>query len=297
MALLKTASHTQEKVSLPWKSCHLPSSLLNYSQLEKPWHKSQPTAGRMPAERATQGWDVCGPMEVRNQEERPQGLAKIRTYHQMDLSPENVISHHRRVGGKPVKGTQATGWISRKIGGNDHANTWGVRAGELAETAQSEPRIRDSLRQNSPGKQYIGRRLFRIVVSLCLQKEKSTEVSLEIPASSILWHTPRKISRIRIVGEPSGLPPAPAPFLATPSSEDKRLSRVNRGYSKALKYQHSIPSTDSHLLHPISQKSSRDKGAFNSLIPSHLLTSTHTSVTRFSSRNRLKTDFLKHVVS
>lgn len=75
MALLKTVPHTQEKVSLPWKSSHLPSSPHNYSQFGSPWPKNA-------AMKATGGWEVCEPKKVRSQEERL-GMAKNRTY-QMD---------------------------------------------------------------------------------------------------------------------------------------------------------------------------------------------------------------------
>lgn len=61
MALLETAPHTQEKVSLPWKSTHLPGSPLNYGLLGNPWHKSA-------REKATGGSKVCEPMKVRSQE-------------------------------------------------------------------------------------------------------------------------------------------------------------------------------------------------------------------------------------
>lgn len=49
-------------------------------------------------------------------------------------------------------------------------------------------------------------------------KRKSTEkVSWEIPTSSILWHRPSEISRIKVVGKSSG--PSGAPSSASPSSE------------------------------------------------------------------------------
>lgn len=93
MALLKAAPHTQEKVSPPWKSRHRPRSCSPQPVRQTLAQGCQPTA-----EKATQGQEVSGPKKVRSQEERPWGLAKIRTY-QMDLSAENVISHHRRGGG------------------------------------------------------------------------------------------------------------------------------------------------------------------------------------------------------
>lgn len=92
MALLKAAPHAQEKVSPPWKSRHHPRSCSPQPVRQTLARGCQPTA-----KKATQGQEVSGPKKVRSQEERPWGLAKIRTY-QMDLSTENVISHHRRWG-------------------------------------------------------------------------------------------------------------------------------------------------------------------------------------------------------
>lgn len=189
------------------------------------------------------------------------------------------------------RGTLATGWISRKIGGNDGAKARGVRAGRVLEecwgagwdsTARAEsqricwgrtvPKARrcqvcggkEALGPSFPPFQNCGiPHLFGYYLFKPFKKKKrSTEkVSWESPTSNILWQSPSEISQLKIADESLDLSQAPA----APSSEQERLPTPP-------------------LFSPVPQNPSRDERFFYSLIPTYLLESTHTPVTNTKMR-------------